>query len=139
MTTVDGASTPVEAVLARHTARRGLYVVPLLVAVFAAVRGAPGAVGAAVGGAVVIANVLLVGAMLSVAIRVSLAMYHAAALLGFLLRLGLTIGAILVIASAFDIDRVSFGIAAVVTYIVLFALEVVAVARGRERELDWTT
>lgn len=139
MTTVDGARTPVEAVLARHTARRGLYVIPLLVAVFAVARGAEGALGAAIGGAVVVANVLLVGAMLSLAIRVSLAMYHAAALLGFLLRLGLTIGAILGIASVFDIDRVSFGVAAVVTYIVLFALEVVAVARGRERELDWTT
>lgn len=139
MTTVDGARTPVEAVLARHTARRGLYVVPVLVAVFAVARGPAGALGAAIGGAVVIANVLLVGAMLSLAIRISLAMYHAAALLGFLLRLGLTIGAILGIASVFTIDRVSFGVAAVVTYIVLFALEVVAVARGRERELDWTT
>lgn len=139
MTTVDGARTPVEAVLARHTARRGLYVVPVLVVAFAVARGAAGALGAAIGGAVVVANVLVVGAMLSLAIRVSLAMYHAAALLGFLLRLGLTIGAILGIASVFDIDRVSFGVAAVVTYIVLFALEVVAVARGRERELDWTT
>lgn len=138
MTTVEGASTPVETVLARHTVRRGLYVVPLLVAVFGVARGAAGAVAAAVGGAVVIADVLLAGAMLSLAMRISLAAYHAAALLGFVVRLGLLTGTMVLVLRLFDLDELAFGAAAVITYMVLLSLEAVAVARGRERELDWT-
>ena len=38
-----------------------------------------------------------------------------------------------------ELDRMAFGISAVVTYMVLLILESVAVARGRERDLDWTS
>jgi hypothetical protein len=135
---VEG-STPVESVIARHTVRRAVWVAPLVVAVFWILRGGEGAVGAVLGVAVVVGNFLLAGAMLSVAIRISLAMYHAAALFGFFLRLGLIIGTMLLIASLVELDRTAFGISAVVTYMVLLILESVAVARGRERDLDWTS
>jgi hypothetical protein len=36
-----------------------------------------------------------------------------------------------------EIDRVAFGISAVVCYLLLVTLEAVAVMRGRERNLDW--
>jgi hypothetical protein len=85
----------------------------------------------------VVANFLLAGAVLSWAIRVSLTMYHAAALIGFLLRLGLIAGSMLVVVQFVDLDRLSFGIAAVVSYLALLTMEALAVARGRERELDW--
>lgn len=128
----------VESVLARHTARRAVVVGPVLVAVFAAVRGAGGAVAAAAGVAIVAGYFLLSGAILSVAARISLAAYHAAALLGFFLRLGLIALTMLVVARVTDIDRFALGITVVVAYLALLGWEAVAVAKGRERELEWT-
>ncbi len=110
-----------------------------MIALFALLRGSDGAFGALLGSAVVVGNFLLAGAMLSLAIRISLAMYHAAALFGFFLRLGLIILTMLLIVELVELDRLAFGISAVVTYMVLLILESVAVARGRERDLDWTS
>ena len=132
-------STPVESVIARHTVRRAVWVAPLVVLAFAALRGFDGAIGALLGVVVVVGNFLLAGAMLSLAIRISLAMYHAAALFGFFLRLGLIVVTMLLIAAVVDVDRLAFGISTIVTYMVLLILESVAVARGRERDLDWTS
>ncbi|HEY7703985.1 MAG TPA: hypothetical protein VID03_04060 [Acidimicrobiia bacterium] len=134
---VPSSSTPVETILAKHIAKRALYVGPVVVALAWALRGSDGAWAAALGVAVVVANFLLAGAVLSWAIRVSLTMYHAAALIGFLLRLGLIAGSMLVVVQFVDLDRLSFGIAAVVSYLALLTMEALAVARGRERELDW--
>lgn len=132
-------STAVESVIARHTVRRAFWVAPVVVLAFAAFRGFDGAIGALLGVAVVVGNFLLAGAMLSLAIRISLAMYHAAALFGFFLRLGLIVVTMLLIATVVDVDRLAFGISTIVTYMVLLILESVAVARGRERDLDWTS
>ncbi len=41
------------------------------------------------------------------------------------------------LANLFEIDRRALGISVVVAYAVLLAWESVAVARDRERELDW--
>lgn len=133
----EGADTPVEAVLARNTVRRSVYVVPPLLALFWVLRGTGGLIAATAGAAVVIGNFLLAGAMLSVAIRISLAAYQATALFGFVLRLALVAMTMLLVVRFVDIDRLAFGISAVVAYMVLLVLEAVAVARGRERELDW--
>jgi hypothetical protein len=132
------SSTPIEAILARHTVKRAAVVGPALVALFWAVRGGDGAIAATIGVAVVVTNFLLSGAIMSLAARISLAMYHAAALLGFVLRLGLITLTMLVVARLFEIDRLAFGISAVVAYLVLIGMEAVAVARGRERELEWS-
>ena len=110
-----------------------------MILTFALLRGVDGAVGSGIGVAVVVGNFLLAGAMLSLAIRISLAMYHAAALFGFFLRLALVILTTLLIVQVVEFDRLAFGISAVVTYMVLLVLESVAVARGRERDLDWTS
>ncbi len=128
---------PVEATLARHTARRAVYVGPVLVALFWVARGPEGALAAALGVAVVVVNFLLSGAIMSISARISLAVYHAAALFGFFLRLGLIIATMLLITRIVDIDRVAFGVAAVVAYLALIAWETRAVAKGRERNLDW--
>lgn len=132
-------TTPVESVIARHTVARVLWVGPLIVGAFTILRGFDGFVGSTVGVLAVAANFLFAGLMLSVALKISLAMYQAAALFGFLLRMGLLIGTMLLVVGLFDVDRVAFGISAVVAYIVLLILESVAVARGRERDLDWTS
>ncbi len=128
---------PVEVVLARHTVRRAVYVGPVLVVLFGLLRGWDGAIGATLGLAVVVVNFLLAGGILTVAAKISLAMYHAAALFGFFLRLALLVATMLVIVSLVAIDRPAFGITAVVAYMVLLAWEALAVARGREKELEW--
>ncbi|MDH4307061.1 MAG: hypothetical protein OEX04_06240 [Acidimicrobiia bacterium] len=139
MTTRIEGTTPVETVIARHTVKRAIWVAPLVIALFTILRGLDGLIGSTLGVAVVVGNFLLAGAMLSLAMRISLAMYHAAALFGFFLRLALIMATMFLIVQFVDVDRLAFGISTVVTYIVLLALEAVAVARGRERDLDWTS
>ncbi|HEX5630461.1 MAG TPA: hypothetical protein VFY15_02250 [Acidimicrobiia bacterium] len=128
----------IESVIARHTVRRAVVVGPLLVGAFWLARGASGAMAAALGTVIVAVYFLLSGAMLSVAARLSLAAYHAAALLGFFLRLGLIALTMLAVARVTDVDRAALGITVVVAYLSLLGWEAVAVSRGRERELEWS-
>jgi hypothetical protein len=132
------AETPVETVIARHIARRAIYVGPPLVLLFGLIHGWAGAGSAALGVLVVVGNFLLAGALLTVALRISLAMYQAAALFGFFLRLGLIMVTMLVLDRLIEIERLSFGISTVISYMVLLAMEAVAVSRGKERDLDWS-
>lgn len=133
-----GSQVAIEAILARHTVMRAVLVGPVLIAIFWMLRGADGAMAATIGVVLVVANFLLAGAIMSLAARLSLAMYHAAALLGFALRLGLITVTMLVVARQFDVDRLAFGLTAVIAYLVLIGWEAVAIARGKERELEWT-
>lgn len=128
----------VESAMARHTVRRAIYIAPPLVLIFAITGGWLGVWSALLGVGVVVANFLLSGAMLSISARISLQAYHAAALFGFFLRLLLFVGAVYVISIAVEVDRLAFGVTAVVTYLALLVLEAVAVAKGNERELTWT-
>ena len=136
--TAENPPVDVELRLARNTVRRVVYIAPLLIGLFWLIRGWDGAWSSAIGVIVVVGNFLLAGAILSISARISLAAYHAAALIGFFLRLGLLTVTMLLIANYAPIDRLSFGITAVVTYLVLIAAETVAVAKGKERELEWT-
>jgi hypothetical protein len=136
--TTDIGSVAVESTLARHTVGRAIYVGPVLIGVFAITGGWDGAWSSALGVAVVIANFLLAGAILSISAKISLAVYHAAALFGFFLRLGLMVLTVLLIAQFLPIDRIAFGISAVLAYLVLLSWEAVAVSKGRERNLDWS-
>ncbi len=83
-------------------------------------------------------NFVLGGYVLATAAAVSLSLYHAAALFGFFVRLGLITLTMVLVVSVTDIDRVAMGISAVVSYLVLLSLEAVAVARGAEREYEWS-
>ena len=138
MTTESSPPVDVELRLARNTVGRAVYVAPVLIGLFWIIHGWDGGWSAAIGVTVVVGNFLLAGAVLSISARISLAAYHAAALIGFFLRLGLLTLTMLLIANYAPIDRLSFGITAVVTYLVLIAAETVAVAKGKERELEWT-
>lgn len=137
---VESSQSPVavESILARHTAKRAVYVAPVLILVFGLASGWIGAWSAALGVAVVVGNFLVAGAILSISAKVSLSVYHAAALFGFFLRLGLIIFTMLVIVRFIEIDRPAFGITAVVAYLVLLSWEAIAVVKGQERTLDWT-
>ena len=127
----------VESVIARHIVARAIWVGPPLMVVFALTSGWTGAWSAAIGIAAVIVNFLLAGAILSISVRISLSAYHAAALFGFFIRLGLLVLTILLIARFVPIDRLAFGVSAVVSYLGMLTWEAVAVAKGRERDLDW--
>lgn len=133
-----GSDLDIEAIMARHTVARALYVGPPLVAIFGALRGLDGALWAAVGVLIVVGYLMTTGLMLSAAARHSLTAYHAAALLGFLVRLGLITATMFAVAALFDVDRVAMGIAALVSYFVLLIWETVAVMNGSERMLEWT-
>lgn len=128
---------PIESTIARNTVMRGVYIGPALILAFGLLRGWDGAWSSALGIAVVVANFLLAGAILSISARISLQAYHAAALIGFFLRLGLFVGAVYLIASVVDVDRVAFGISAVIAYFVLLTWEAVVISRNREREPSW--
>lgn len=127
----------VEVVLARHTARRAVVVGPVLVVVAAVARGIDGALAALIGVLIVTGYFVLNGFMLAVAARISLGAYHAAALFGFFLRLGLIALTMIGVAAVIEIDRPVLGITVVVAFLALVAWEAVAVATGRERELEW--
>ncbi|MDX1469578.1 MAG: ATP synthase subunit I [Acidimicrobiia bacterium] len=135
---VENADVAVESVLARHTVARAAWVAPVLIAIFWLTGGWQGAWSSALGVIIVIANFLLFGAILSISARISLQAYHAAALIGFVLRLGLFVGLVYLISVTVDVDRLAFGITAVVAYLALLVLEAVAVSKGKERELTWT-
>lgn len=128
----------VEAIISRHVARRAVWVAPVLIGLFGLLSGVDGAIASAIGVAVVVGNFLLSGWMMSVAARISLAFYQAAALFGFLLRLILITVSLLVLGSLTTLDRMALGLSVVVAYLVLLSWEAVAVSRGKERELDWT-
>jgi len=120
--------------MGRATARRALLVGPVLVAVFWLTRGGDGAAAAAIGVAIVAGNFLLSGAVLSLAARHSLAVYHAAAVVGFFVRLGLIMLVMLGVAWIWEFDRLAMAIAVVASYLVLLTWEaVVMVRRGEGR------
>ena len=128
----------IEAKIGLATARRALWVAPPLIIAFWLLRGGAGAVSAAVGVAIVAGNFVLAGFLLSKAAAISLKLYHAAALGGFILRLALIMLVMFVIARVADVDRLAMGISAVVSYLVLLSWETVSVARGDKKELEWS-
>jgi hypothetical protein len=134
---VPGSVIPVEAIVARHIISRAMYVAVPVVAVCWLLRGPAGAAAGGLGVVIVVLNLWLAGKLLSLGMRVSLAMYHAAALVGFFLRMALIAGTMLLLVRFIDIDRYAFGISAVVSYMVLVTLEAISIMRDRERKLDW--
>ena len=129
-------AAPVESIIARHTVRRAVLIGPLVVAAAWLLGDAAAALAGAIGVAVVVGNFLLAGEILSRAARVSMKAYHAAALLGFVVRLALITVTMLLIASVFEIDRPAMGISAVVAYMTLLTWEAWAM---KEREPEWKT
>jgi hypothetical protein len=65
-------------------------------------------------------------------------MYHAAALFGFIIRLGLITVTMLIIANVTSLDRMAMGLSVIVSYLVLLSWEAVAFANGAERDLEWS-
>jgi hypothetical protein len=127
----------IEANLARSTVARGVYVGPALILFFGLLGGWDGAWSAALGIVVVVANFMLSGVILSNSARISLQAYHVAALIGFFLRLVLFVGAVYLIANLVEVDRLAFGLSAVISYFALLTWEAVSMTKSREREPSW--
>jgi hypothetical protein len=128
----------VEMILALHTCRPAIVLAPVLALVFWFMRG-PGSAGASVLGVVLVAgNLLLSGYLLSLVVRRRPQLLAATALLSFVLRLALLTATLVLLQQATGLDRVAAAVSAVVAYLVMVIWEVVAVARGRHRELEWT-
>jgi hypothetical protein len=134
---IPGSVIPVESIVARQIISRGLYVAVPVIAVCWLLRGPRGAAAGALGLVIIVLNLWLAGKLLSLGMRISLAMYHAAALVGFFLRMALIAGTMLLVVRFVEIDRYAFGISAVVSYLVLITLEAISIMRDRERKLDW--
>lgn len=130
--------TNVELILALHACRPAIILTPLLALAFGLWRG-PAAAGAAVlGVALVVGSLLLSGWLLSLVVRRSPQLLAGAALLSFVLRLGLLTVVLILLQRVTGLDRVAAAASAVVAYLIMVTWEVVAVARGRHRELEWT-
>jgi len=129
---------PIEAIIGKNIAKRSLFVAPVLALIFGLLQGWPGVVAALVGVTIVVANFLLGGYIMASAARVSLNLYHAAALFGFIIRLGLITVSMLIIANVTDLDRMALGISVIVSYLVLLSWEAVAIVNGAERDLEWS-
>ena len=128
----------IEMILALHTCRPAIVLVPLLALVFWLLRGPTSAGAAVLGVALVVGNLLLSGYLLSLVVRRRPQLLAAAALLSFVLRLALLTATLVLLQQATGLDRIAAAVSAVVAYVVMVIWEVVAVARGRHRELEWS-
>jgi hypothetical protein len=109
--------------LARDLARRALPVAPLLIAAGALGWGLDGALSAAFGVALVVANFLLAAALLTWAGRISLGFLMGAALGGYLLRLGLLTVAVVLVRDMSWVELLPLGLTVVVTHLGLLLWE----------------
>jgi len=121
MERLEGPSPAVE--VAKDLARRGVMIGPVAVMVGAVFWGTDGALSVAYGLALVVANFLLAAALLGYAGRISLAMMGAAALFGFLIRLGLITVAVLLVRDASWVELVPLGLTIIITHLGLLFWE----------------
>lgn len=114
---------PVERQLAADMIRRGLPALPVVVVVAAIFWQLDGALSAAYGVALVLANFALASAMLSWAGRKSVGLLMGVALFGYLLRLGLVSGAVLLVKDQEWVELLPLGLTIVVTHLGLLFWE----------------
>ncbi len=121
VTRLDGPAP--EAQVARDMFRRAIPAAPALVLLCAAMWSVEGAISSAYGIAIVLGNLVLSAAMLAWAARVSLALLMAAAMFGFLLRLGLIFAAVLVVREAWWMSLPALGLTLIVAHLGLLFWE----------------
>jgi hypothetical protein len=104
-------------------AKRAVWVLPVVVMVSAAFWGIDGVWSSLYAIAIVIVNFLLAAWLLQVGGRIGAAAMGAAAFFGFLLRLGLIMVAILLVANQPWVELVPLGITLIVTHLGLLFWE----------------
>lgn len=120
-TRLDGPA--VERTIAADMVRRSLPAIPVLLIGAAAGWGLDGAVSAAYAVAIVLVNLTLSAALLAWTARISLALLMAAALFGYLIRLGLVALAVLAVKDAAWVELWPLGLALIVTHLGLLFWE----------------
>jgi hypothetical protein len=118
---VDGPAP--EGQIVRDMLRRGVWAAPALVLVFGLIWGVGGALSTAYAIALVALNFVIAATLDAWAARISLAMLGAAAMFGFLLRLGLIFAAVLLVKDAWWVELVPLGITLIVTHLGLLFWE----------------
>jgi hypothetical protein len=109
--------------VARDLARRSMWLLPIALVVCYGFWGLDGVWSALYGLAIVVANFLLAAWMLAVTGRIGAAVMGAAALFGFLLRLGLIMVAVLLVRDAAWVSLVPLGLTLIVTHLALLFWE----------------
>ncbi len=127
-TPVAGAEHAIESTIARDLARKAVLATPVVILAIALWRGGGGALGAVAALAVVTANFLLAAAMLGRAARISAGALTAAALGGFVVRLGLITVAGLGVKQIDAVDFPVFCIVLIAAHLGLLFWEMRAVS-----------
>ena len=109
--------------IARDLVRRGLPAAPIIIAISALIWGVDGALSSAYGVALVLLNFVIAAALLAWAARISLTMLMIASLGGFVLRMGLVVGAVLLVKDASWISMAALCITILVTHLGLLLWE----------------
>jgi hypothetical protein len=118
---VEGPSPALS--IAVDLARRSLWLLPIVVMVSAAFWGLDGVTSTVYGLAIVVVNFLLAAYMLAVAGRISAVLMAVAALFGFLIRLALIFGAVMLVRDAPWVELVPLGLTLIVAHLVLLFWE----------------
>lgn len=113
----------VELSVARDIAKRAAFIAPVLVLLGFIGWGFAGASSVAFGLGLIVVNFLLSAWLLDTAARISVAFVMAAALFGYLLRLGLITVAVLVVKDRSWIELIPLGLTIVVTHLGLLFWE----------------
>ena len=122
LTARDTGPAP-ERQIAGDMARRALPLAPVLVLLAALPWGVDGALSAAFAIVVVVANFLLAAWMLAAASRIGYGLLMAAAMLGYLVRIGLIGLAVWAVKDAAWVEPLPLGLTLIVTHLGLLLLE----------------
>lgn len=119
----DGLSEAPETEIVKDLVRRGLPLLPVLVAVGALVAGVDGALSSAFAIALVLGNFLLSAYLVAGAARISLGMVMGAVLFGYLVRLAIITGAVLAVKDMGWVHLPVLGITLITTHLGLLLWE----------------
>jgi hypothetical protein len=114
---------PVERQLATDMARRGLWVAPVLIGIASVFWGVHGGLSAAFAIALAIGNLMLAALIMTWAARVSLTAMAAAAMGGYIVRLGLLMAIVLLVRHQAWVSWIPLAFTIVITHLGLLIWE----------------
>ncbi len=121
--TVRDLGPAVEREVARDLVKRGLVVLPVAIGLGALGWGSAGAASVAFAAGLVFVNFLLAAALLAWAARISLGLLMGVSLFGFVLRLALIAGAVLLVKDQPWVEPLPLGVTLVVAHLGLLFWE----------------
>ena len=118
---LEGPAPVTEIVL--DMVKRGLLAAPVAIVIGAVIWGSAGAASVAFGLTLILVNFAIAAAMLAWAGRISFALMGAAALFGYLLRLGLIFLAVWLVKDEAWVELVPLGLTIIITHLGLLFWE----------------